>query len=66
MANTATLTSPDGVFTITITVPNAEAIDGAYPVQLSGATPTGQQVAVEWNGTRIYEDVASAGTGTEG
>ena len=66
MANTANLTSPDGEFSITITLQNPEATDGAYPVLLTAAAPLGQQVTVEWNGTRIYEDVAAGGTGTEG
>jgi hypothetical protein len=66
MANTANLTSPDGEFSVTVTVQNPESTDGAYPIQITAAAPAGQQTAVEWNGIRIYEDTAAGGTGTEG
>jgi hypothetical protein len=63
MATSAQLTSPDLVFAITITIQNPEMVYGAYPVQLSAASPLGQQFAVEWNGQRVYEQAAQSGSG---
>ena len=61
----AVITSPDAVFSATVVAQNEEA-DGTYVIQISSATPAGQHFAVEYNGVRIYEDNAAAGSGTEG
>lgn len=62
----AVLTSPDGVASATVVVNNAEQTDGAYVIAITQVAPAGQQIAVEYNGVRIYEDVAAGGTGSEG
>jgi len=59
------ISSPDGIVSVTVVVANQES-DGVYPITITQITPTGQQVAVEYNGVRIYEGPAAPGTGTEG
>ena len=61
----AVITSPDTIVSVTVTVGNQE-VDGVYPITITQITPTGQPVAIEYNGTRIFEGPAAAGTGTEG
>lgn len=61
----AVITSPDNVVSATINAQNAEA-DGTYIIQISSVTPVGQHFAVEYNGVRIYENNAAAGSGSEG
>lgn len=61
----ATITSPDTIASATVVMQNQES-DGAYVIQISGVAPVGSHVAVEYNGVRIYEDNAAAGSGTEG
>ena len=62
----AVITSPDGVTAVTVTIQNPEQTDGAYPITITQITPAGQQVAIEYNGVRIYEGPAAGGSGTEG
>lgn len=61
----AVITSPDSVVSVTVVVGNQEQ-DGTYPITISSVTPAGQHFAIEYNGVRVYEDNASAGSGTEG
>lgn len=61
----AVITSPDAIVSATVVVANQEG-DGAYPIQITSVTPTGQHVAIEYNGVRIYEENAASGSGTEG
>jgi hypothetical protein len=61
----AVITSPDTICSATVTLGNQEQ-DGTYPILISTVTPTGQHFAIEYNGVRIYEDNAAAGSGTEG
>jgi hypothetical protein len=61
----AVITSPDAILSVTVTVANQEQ-DGTYPITITSVTPTGQHFAIEYNGVRIYEDNAAAGTGSEG
>ncbi len=61
----AALTSPDGVVAATVVIANQEG-DGSYPIQITALTPSGQHIAIELNGVRIYEENASNGSGTEG
>lgn len=62
----ANLTSPDGIASATVVVNNPEQTDGAYVIAITAVGPAGQQVAVEYNGTRIYEGTAQGGSGTQG
>lgn len=59
------VTSPDGVLSVTVVVGNQDA-EGVYPIKISSITPLGQAVSIEYNGVRIFEGQAAAGTGTEG
>ena len=61
----AVVTSPDNILSATVTVGNAEP-DGVYPITITQVTPAGQQFAIEYNGVRVYDDAAGAGTGSEG
>ncbi len=61
----AALTSPDGIVSATVVVGNQEA-DGVYPIQITQLAPTGQPIAIEVNGVRVYEETANGGTGSEG
>jgi hypothetical protein len=61
----AQISSPDSVVSVTVTVGNAEA-DGVYPITITSVTPSGQAFAIEYNGVRVYEDVAAGGDGSEG
>ena len=61
----ANLTSPDGVLAATVVIGSAES-DGVYPIQITAVTPQGQQIAIEYNGVRVYEDTSENGTGSEG
>ncbi len=61
----ANLTSPDGVVTATVVIANQEP-NGAYPIQITAVTPQGQQIAVEYNGVRVYDEITENGTGSEG
>lgn len=62
----AALTSPDNVASATVVINNPEQTDGAYVIAITQVAPVGAQVAVEYNGVRIYEETVAAGTGTEG
>jgi hypothetical protein len=61
----AVITSPDNVVSVTVTVGNPEP-DGVYPITITSVTPAGQQFAIEYNGTRVYDDVAGPGSGSQG
>jgi len=61
----AVITSPDGVVSVTVVVGNQDQ-EGAYPIKISSITPSGQAVSIEYNGVRIFEGQAAAGSGTEG
>jgi hypothetical protein len=61
----ALITSPDAVASATVTMGNQEQ-DGSYPILITGVAPVGQHYAIEVNGVRVYEENASAGSGTEG
>ena len=61
----ANISSTDGVVTATVVVGNIEP-DGVYPIQVTAVTPVGQQIAIEYNGVRVYDDTAQGGSGSEG